>query len=66
MVKKADVQVWNACRRLGVLDQFMSPAIEQSCKYGPDAKRKLRRERRAHNAALIAAAQEAEEDTALS
>ena len=55
---KADVQVWNACRRLGVLDQFMSPAIEQSCKYGPDAKRKLRRKRRAHNAALIAAAQE--------
>ena len=62
---KADVQMWNACRRLGVLDQFMSPAIEQSCKYGPDAKRKLRRKRRAHNAALIAAAHEAEEDTAL-
>ena len=59
-----DMQMWNVCRGLGVLDQFMSPAAEQRCKYGRAAREKLRRERRAHNAALIASAQEAAEEAA--
>ena len=59
-----DMQMWNVCRGLGVLDQFMSPAAEQRCKYGRAAREKLRRKRRAHNAALIASAQEAAEEAA--
>ena len=42
----------------------MSPAAEKRCKHGRAARRKLRRERLVHNAALIASAQEAAEEEA--
>ena len=61
-----DVRAWETCRRLGVHHDFVSPDAELRCRYGREAKKLLRRQRRVHNAAVIAAAEAASEHATVS